>query len=59
MIKHVLSVALIATIFTFNACTASAKEENAFIKTSQVNSSKFDTDFTVAAENTVNAVVCN
>lgn len=59
MIKHCLPIALLAFIFTFNACNASASEENnSFIKTSRTNASKFDTDFTVAAEKTVNAVVC-
>lgn len=58
MIKQSLKVAAIFAIIVCNACTASANEENSFIRTSQQTSSKFDNDFTVAAEKTVNAVVC-
>lgn len=58
MIKQSLKIAILATAITCNACSASANDDNSFIQTSQSSPSKFDNDFTIAAEKTVNAVVC-
>lgn len=51
-----LTIIATAAILAFSAPYAGAAESSQFIRTS--SSSSFDTDFTVAAEKTVNAVVC-
>ena len=58
MIKRTIKLIFCGALVTLVACNASATEETSsqFIRTSK--SAAFETDFTVAAEQTVNAVVC-
>ena len=57
MKKKGFSLLLSATVLGLLSCNATASEDGgSFIRTAQ--SSQFETDFTVAAEKTVNAVVC-
>lgn len=59
MIRHAIKMVFCGALVTLVACSASATEDKSssqFIRTSKT--SAFDTDFTIAAEQTVNAVVC-
>lgn len=59
MVTKTIKLVFCSALISFVACTASATEDKSasqFIRTS--HTSALDTDFTVAAENTVNAVVC-
>lgn len=56
MLKRKFKIALVGFGILMTSLNANATEEYSFVKTSQRAS--FDTDFTVAAEKTVNAVVC-
>ena len=58
MLEKTIKLMVCGGMLTLVACSAQATEDNRgeFVRVAQ--SSAFDTDFTVAAEQTVNAVVC-